>query len=325
MQILSIGTGSIGQRHIANLQGLVPSARFVLARTDARMDAYAQSIDAEVFGSVDEALAHCRPDIAIVANPSSDHCASILSLLRGRIPSYVEKPVVVSREQADSLEAFLTKLSALPPCLMGCNLRFLPSLVRLKDCIQAGMIGQPVRAQMQVGQWLPDWRPRQDYRKGYSADPKRGGGVVLDLIHELDMARFLFGEFEYVTALGGKYSALEIASEDAAAVLLGRTGGPVVSAGLDYVARKPVRRYEIIGDGGSLEWDLFARQLLHHTTKGTVPIACGEGAFDMGLTYLAAMRQLLDAIRNGGQTGQDLAEGLATARLAIRANEMIRK
>ena len=82
----------------------------------------------------------------------------------------------------------------IPQTQVGCNLRFLPSLQRLKDLIAQGVIGRIVRASFEAGQWLPDWRPRQDYRKSYSADPDSGGGVLFDLIHEIDAAYWILGD-----------------------------------------------------------------------------------------------------------------------------------
>ena len=174
-----------------------------------------------------------------------------------------------------------------------------------------------------MGQWLPDWRPTQDYRSSYSADPAWGGGVVLDLIHELDITRYLFGEFEQVHAVGGHYSQLEIAVEDSVAILLGRSAGPAVAIGLDYVARKLVRRYEIIGDEGSLLWDLPSRRLELMGVGATECIDCGEYGFDTTQSYIAAMADLLDSIKTARPSKQDIFDGLRSARLALTVKRQL--
>jgi predicted dehydrogenase len=236
----------------------------------------------------------------------------------------VEKPVVATEEQAKLLERLLGGLSACPATLVGCNLRHLPSLQRVRGLLQSGAIGQPVRASFQVGQWLPDWRPAQDYRLSYSADPGRGGGVALDLVHEFDAARWLFGEFDQVFAVGGHYSRLEIGSEDSATILLGRTGGPAVAVGLDYVARQPMRRYEIIGDEGTLVWDLVGRRLEHASPNGNELIDCGEAGFETAATYVTAMTKMLAAVRSRQPTSQDIVDGLCSVRLALNVNHQLR-
>ena len=47
-----------------------------------------------------------------------------------------------------------------------------------------------------MGQYLPDWRTNADYSKSYSASFEMGGGVLFDLIHEIDLAVNLMGQPE---------------------------------------------------------------------------------------------------------------------------------
>lgn len=323
MRILVIGTGSIGRRHIFNLQALTARPEFVFLRAGARRDTFSAEIGAVVVGHMDAALA-MWPDFAVIANPSAGHGEALIALMRAGIPAYIEKPVVTARAELAAVERALSEIGKPPVTLVGCNLRFLPSLAKMRALVAKGAVGVPARAHLAVGQWLPDWRPAQDYRESYSADPARGGGVVLDLIHEIDMARFLFGEFEVVQAVGGHYTALEIASEDAAAILLSRRKGPAVSIGLDYVARKPIRRYEIVGSEGTLIWDMHERTLTRDHPQGRESFDCEAEGFDTAETYRAAMRAMLDAVRTGATAAQGVADGLKSAELAILANETIR-
>jgi predicted dehydrogenase len=216
------------------------------------------------------------------------------------------------------VRAELAKIERVPVTLAGCNLRFLPSLRKLRSMLREGAIGNPVRAVLQAGAWLPDWRPDRDYRQGYGASAT-GGGVVLDLVHEIDQARWLFGEFDDVTAMTGKLSALELQSEDCACVLLRpRERGPLVMIGLDYVARSPVRRYEIVGEEGSLTWDFHAKSLEIATSGTGREIDCGPRAFDMSQTYVEAMHEFLRGVSEGTATSQSIEDGLASAELALR-------
>lgn len=322
VKILVAGTGSIGRRHIRSIQALHPTARFVLLRRDAREDEFSRGIDAQVVARVDAALA-AAPECAVIATPSSEHAALVVELLGAGLPMYVEKPVVASRAQVEQVADAL-RGGCGPICLAGCNLRFLPSLQKARDLVREGHIGKVARASLQVGQWLPDWRLGSDYRQSYSASLERGGGVVLDLVHELDAARWIFGEFAGVFAFGGRYSSLELQTEDSAVIGLSRPEGPAVGIGLDYVSRVPMRRYEFIGDEATLVWDLPMHRLEIHTPGGIERPALPENAFDVAGTYLTAMREFMDALGQGRSPSQDLAEGLKSAELAIRVNELIR-
>ncbi len=264
------------------------------------------------------------PDITVVATPSALHADALEALLCARLACYVEKPAVTDRCQLDRVRSMLASIASPPATLSGCNLRFLTSVRRLRNEITSGAIGRPVRASFQVGQWLPDWRNGTDYRSGYGASTRLGGGVVLDLVHELDAARWLFGEFDTVYAVGGHYSRLEIDTEDAAAIVLGRRGGPAVAVGLDYASRTPMRRWEIVGDEASLEWDLFERRLVLRRRGGQEESLASPDDFDVAGTYHAAMGELVDAIGANRDAVPDLTDGLASAELAIRANESLR-
>ncbi len=324
MRILIVGMGSIGRRHISNLQKLVDRPEFILLRNPNKEYEFSSDLGAIIVKSFTEAIT-LRPAFAVIASPSVFHFEALQALLPAQIPCYVEKPLVTTEAQIQQLELLISSTTRVPTTMTGCNLRFLPSIKTARQLIRDNVLGRPVRASFQVGQWLPDWRPAQDYRQSYSVSRELGGGVVLDLIHELDAARFLFGEFEQIFSLGGKYSRLEIESEDSVAIILGRPHGPVVSLGLDYVSQSGVRRYEIICDEGSLIWDLPARTLmiLRRDKQELVTNECFD--FDISASYFDAMKEFLSAVEGSRSSSQDLADGLRSVRLAVLANRQLRQ
>jgi predicted dehydrogenase len=320
MRALIIGFGSIGRRHARNLTFLRPSLELILLRRSAISDDVPKG--ARIVSDLASALA-LLPDFAVIATPTHLHSDVLIPLLRAGIPCYIEKPVVANDNQLSDLARTLKTLDEVPVTLVGCNLRFLPSLKMLKTLAGDGTIGRVVRANLVVGQWLPDWRPSQDYHQSYSARPELGGGVILDLIHEIDQARWLFGEYESIFAIGGKFSSLDINTEDTACILLGNRGrAPVVSISLDYVSRKKVRRYEIVGDQGSLIWDLNERSLHLHTEAGSELLDCGPDGYDTQQTYIQAMSEFLACIEGGEHIlAPDIIDGLKSTELALRARK----
>ena len=101
------------------------------------------------------------------------------------------------------------------------NLRFQPSLQEFRKQIKQQRIGKILSVRVEVGQYLPNWRPESDYRKGVSAQKKLGGGVLLELSHEIDYISWIFGDYKWVKAHISKQSNLEIDVEDTAYLLLG--------------------------------------------------------------------------------------------------------
>lgn len=321
LRALIVGFGSIGRRHARNLRVLHPEAEIVVVRRAAMLDADASDLRAQVVGTVEEGLAR-KPHFAIVATPTHLHLSMLEALLPVGIPCYIEKPVVATRAQFDSLTRLLAQVEPCPFTFGGCNFRYLPSLMRAREAIQKGEIGRPIRANLQVGQWLPDWRSGQDYRQSYSADPKMGGGVILDLIHEIDMAYWLFGAFSEVRALAGKLSRLDIRSEDAACIVLGNNGHPpLVSIGLDYVSRRRIRRYDVIGEEATLVWDLAEYKLEIVRRDGVETLTGAAHDFDVAGTYMAALTDFLDGTTSGRVPRQDIHETMASLDIALRARE----
>lgn len=318
-RILVAGTGSIGRRHIANLQRLRPHASWGLLRESAREDAFSASLDARVFGSLSQAL-DWGPQLAVIATPSDRHAPVLAELLNAKVACYIEKPVVVTAPEL--LHVRDQCKQAPPPTQVGCVLRFVPSLRQVHQWLQDGLIGRVVRSSFEVGQWLPDWRPSQDYRLSYSADAKRGGGVVLDLVHEVDLACWLFNRPKLLGAWGGQVSGLDIHAEDVALLSMRAASGALISVQLDYVSRQPVRRLHVVGDAGSILWDLPGRQCLLRRPGETDLQAEG---FDTGGSYVQAMEELLNAIETGTPTSLPLTEGLPATAMAIEANAMIRR
>ena len=91
------------------------------------------------------------------------------------------------------------------PALYGTLFRYVKNIVNKEAVFSARSISSS---------YLPDWRGKVDYRNIYSADKQKGGGVTLDLIHELDYLTDLFGIPERSLHVQGKYSDLEITSDD---------------------------------------------------------------------------------------------------------------
>jgi predicted dehydrogenase len=322
MLILVVGTGSIGRRHIKNLMHLVEDPSFIFTRSNSREDDYSRKIGANVVSSIKEAVV-LKPDLAVIATPSAMHIEALNEILPLSIPCYIEKPVITTMEHCEQLKNILKEVNPVPVTLTGCNLRYLPSLIKLRQSIKDKIIGKIVRVNMQVGQWLPDWRPGQDYRRSYSAKAEQGGGVVLDLIHEIDMARWLFGEFTQIYSIGGQYSQLDINTEDSAVIILGRKNGPAVSIGMDYISRQRIRRYEIVGEKGTLVWDLGSQTLRKISSIDNEVIDDDPRNFDLNDTYLAAMLNFVNAVSNHAYTEQDLLEGLHSVSLALKIKRQL--
>jgi len=314
---LVVGLGSIGRRHAQNLREHAPDARFTFVRHGGDGDGFGAEFDARVVDSL-HAVADEPVDLAVVATPSADHIAVLPDLIARACPLLVEKPVVTTLGDCDAIEQALAEA---PPAVRaaGFNLRYLSSLRALREAVTDGNLGDPVRADLVAGQWLPSWRPNTDYRAGYSAHENRGGGVELDLCHEIDAARWLFGELEVAFSAAGRLSGLDLQSNDTSVSVLRGPGQrpPLVTVSLDYVSRPRVRRYEVVLQGGRLVWDLDG-VLEEHTEHGSRTLEVRAAAFDVASTYVDMIHSVMRSGETGSADGiQSLSDGVVSTRLAL--------
>lgn len=226
-QALVVGYGSIGQRHARILEELGCAITVVSRRPIEGVDRAA---------SIADALSRGAPDYVVIANETSAHGEAVTALMQlGYVNRLlIEKPLGIIA--ATTLEAPFT-LAA-----VGYNLRFHPVMIALAEAISGDTL---VSVHAYCGQYLPDWRPGTDFRKSYSADPERGGGVLRDLSHELDYLMWLCGPWRRVAAIGGRLGDLDIASDDCWALLLELEHCPAVSLQINYLDR-PGRRQVVI-------------------------------------------------------------------------------
>ena len=257
-----------------------------------------------------------RPQIAVVCSISAQHAADLDVLMESVEAIYIEKPVVID---AASLGAVERRIASGwdRPSVVGCNLRYLGAVNELKAAIESGQAGRIARGNLQVGQWLPDWRAGRDYRQSYSASRAQGGGVIFDLVHEIDSAAFLFGKIAMGQAAASRNESLEIDSDAAAAITLSMTSGLPVQVTLDYVSRKPVREYLVAGDKGTLRLDIVGRELSLQRADSLGTLTTQESDWDMAGTYKLAMQDLLQAWRTGSTTRYNLQQSLHVTRWMI--------
>jgi predicted dehydrogenase len=107
---------------------------------------------------------------------------------------------------------------------------------------------------------LPEWRPGVDYRRTYSADAKQGGGVSIDLIHEWDYLKYLFGLPTTMFNLRGRFSNLEISSDDLS-VYIAEYDQMLVEVHLDYFGRKNIREIQLFTETDTIVGDILTNEI----------------------------------------------------------------
>lgn len=312
--VLIAGYGSIGRRHARVIRSLDGTCRIVALRRAPGMPDDG-NVDA-VVTSVAEALTQ-EPDAAVIANPASEHLAVAAPLAAAGVPLLIEKPLAAAPEGVADLIAACERGGV--TLAVGYNLRFDPSLQRFRNALAQARVGRVLSVRAEVGQYLPDWRPGADYRRSVSARAELGGGVLLELSHELDYLRWLFGEAHWVRATSARQSDLDIDVEDVAHLAIGFAGHGgreiVARVDLDFVRRDTTRRCTAIGERGSLRWDALAGTVELFEPGASGWVLLGRDERDGDATYRSQWQHFVRSLVGEATPAAGGADGLAVLHL----------
>ena len=257
MNILLIGPGSIGQRHLRNLLYLQYNDITVISRAGVLPTEFSSL---NCFTTIEGALQNATFDAAIICTPTASHISSLFTLLKAKVPNiYIEKPVSHSLNGLHEIVKFAASYKN--RIVVGYDLHFDPGMQKIKQLLQEEVIGKTVSVNAQVGQYLPDWRPQQNYTTGMSAKKETGGGVRLDLIHEFDYLNRLIGPAEKIFCQFSYTGALDIETEDVCEVLVRFKNNAIGTIHLDYLQQQLVRNCMITGHEGSIHWNLAEQKV----------------------------------------------------------------
>jgi predicted dehydrogenase len=255
-RLLIVGLGSIGARHARLAREILPNIEITVLRHGRCLEKADPSFDYCV-NSLSDALRH-KPQAAVISNPATMHLDAAIPLARAGVHLLVEKPIA---DTTHGVAKLIELCRAHRLILMtGYNLRFLPSLLRLRELLEEKRVGRVFSVRAEIGQFLPDWRPASDYRQTVSGKAALGGGVLLELSHDIDYLRWLFGEVGWVSAIKRKQSDLEIDVEDTAHLTLGFEGAVgatslMANLNMDFLRHDATRCCTVIGEKGSLRWN----------------------------------------------------------------------
>ncbi len=315
MKVLFDGLGSIGRRHLHNLAGLRPGVEVLACRRRGR-DSAPLEYPVRAVPSLADGLAE-QPDLAVIATPTALHLDAARAVIEAGVPLLLEKPVTDG--WAGVVELVCAAEQRNLPVAVGFNLRFHEALQQARQRLLDGAVGRVVSLRASVGQYLPEWHPGEDYRENYSAKRAMGGGAILDLVHEIDLARWFLGPVASVQAMAGQLGDLQLDTEDLAEILLGHRERGLSSVHVDYLRRPARRTLEVLGTEGTLEVDLLTATLRVFEARRNTSWETTLEPWERNDMYRALMRNVLEVLEGRAAPGVGLREGAEVQRLAVAA------
>ena len=266
-QAIVVGAGSIGVRHKEILEDLGFKVGGVSRRRNAGE-----------FKTVGEAVKSSNPSYVVLATATERHLESLVDLIAsgytGRV--LLEKPILDRSGPLPNLP--------FESIAIGYNMRFHPAVRSLRDALSDQQV---LSAQLRYGEYLPNWRPGRDYRQTVTAGV--GGGVLLELSHELDLVNWLLGPASVLYGRSLRTGSLEMEREDLAIGVLGLPGGGLVSIELNCLDRVQNRTFVVTTSDHFFQLDLIAGSL---TVDGEV---ISSGPVERNDTFSAMHRAVLQS------------------------------
>ena len=308
-----MGYGSIGKRHIENLSKLKNVQ--IIVCTKRNSDKFLQEKKCNIYESLTDCIRE-NPLFAIIANQTRFHMKTALRLAKEGIHMLIEKPLSHSLQGTKELLNVVNKKKLI--VLMGCNFRFHPSFMLMKNIVLQGDLGRIISARVENGSFLPDWHPYENYQTNYAARTDLGGGAVLTCIHEIDYLYWFFGNIRDVFSVTGKFSDLNIKAEDLSVIILKFKNNVIAEAHLDYFQQPSARNCKMIGTKGTLNWDMEKNTVKYYNIKSKKWIEkLRLSNYDINTTYVDELLHLIECIKNKNKPLNDLKEGIYTLKVAL--------
>jgi predicted dehydrogenase len=303
MKVLIIGLGSIAKKHIAALK----KRYFDIAIYALRHSRSGPNIDGvENIYEIGDIGKHSF-DFVIVSNQTSKHFEVLQTIKDLKIPLFIEKPLFAELSpENEKLVAFLSERSIVT--YVACNLRFLPCLVQVKKLIVGKRLNE---VNVYCGSYLPDWRPNIDFREVYSANKELGGGVHIDLIHELDYLYWMFGEPTNTVSHFANKSSLKISAFDYANYLWEYSDFNI-SVILNYYRRDAKRSLEIVCEDETYLVDLLKNKIYQDSN---LIFESDQGIND---TYLLQMDYFINEILGNNVTFNPVKEAYKILSICLK-------
>ena len=240
---LVIGYGSIGKKHAKILKNLKEVDEVVVLTSQKK-------IPYRKISSLNE-IKRLNPFYITIASPTNKHYEQLRFLEK----NFVKKKILVEKPLFEKKFNLRIKRNKV---YIGYNLRFNPLIIFLKKILKKVDV---IFASVYCGYHLPYWRKNIPYTKSYSASTVKGGGVILDLSHEIDYITYIFGKIKIINFIKKKISNLDISSEDFFFLNGKSEKSKIVQIGLNYISKKKIRDIKIETNKFGLYGDIVNNKL----------------------------------------------------------------
>ncbi len=330
MNVLILGLGSIGQRHLRNLRTIDKNIKFFTLRRKY-ITPFLNNKNQVKKGNIENAynIKNFKKfseikniDAALICTPSKFHVSEAIKLLKKNIHLFIEKPLGSSLKDIAKLKKIILSKPKIKT-MMGFQLKFNPLILKLKKLIDNNSIGKIYSCYIHHGEHINDFHPYEDYRVSYAARRSLGGGVVLTQIHEIDYLLFLFKKYKVniLKSFSSKISNLKIDVEDVLEAYLKLENEKkqkiFCNLHLNFFERPKKREIQLLGEKGKIECDLNKLEINIFKNKNSRKIKFNVNRNEI---FKNQLRYFLKCIKNKKKISNDydVLNGISSLKIALK-------
>lgn len=248
---LIIGCGSIGERHLHNLQSIGIKNIMICDKDEPRVNQLSKKYGVKKSIDINSALSF-EPNFTFICTYPNSHLKIANQCLNANSHLFIEKPLA---SELNGVERMLKQAESKKlQVAVGYNMRFHRGLIILKEYVKRSTISKPLTISAEFGNNIKHWRPGLSYTNHYVL--KKGGGIILDASHEYDYVRWLLDdEIKSVYCKTKKITNVKTETESIATIIMTFKKGTIANLVLDYVRPRYERTCHIIGEKGDLRWE----------------------------------------------------------------------
>ena len=305
-----IGTGGNANRHIRDLKTiggteLVAFCDVVLEKAESA----AQEHNGKAYQDYGEMLDREKLDAVYISIPPFAHGGPERAVIKAGLPMFVEKPVHMDARDARQIAKMVEEAGLITAA--GYQERYLDIIDKARELLKDHQVG------FFMGYWMGGmpgkWWPEK---------AKSGGQVLEQTTHEIDLARYLFGEVKTVHAVQrtGLVPDADYDVEEASAVSMEFESGVFGVMFSACFIKAGLRRsgLDIFCADGSLEYRLRKSLILTTAEETQTWEVKNKCTIDMDSTFVEAVRT-----GDGSKIRSPYPDAVKSAELSIAANESL--
>jgi predicted dehydrogenase len=330
LRLAVLGAGGIGRLHVERIARSGEARLVAICDPAPAARALAEAHHARHHHTLESMLLTEALDGVIIATPTCLHARQAAACIAEKLPVLVEKPIADNFDEARKLVATAKKAGV--SILVGHHRRHNPLAAEARRLIRAGELGEVL---LVSGLWAT-LKPFGYFETPWRRQPG-GGPVLINLIHEIDMLRYLFGEVDRIGAETAN-RARGLPVEDAAVLTLRFATGVLGSIALTDAAPSPWTweqatgenpgfpksgrsHLRILGSKAALEFPGLALWRQEEGTGWEHPLSCIRAEIAESDALALQLAHFLEVIRGEATPLSDGADGTRTLQTTLAVHE----